>query len=162
MDDRSAADESESAASSLQQTDLSCSVGLSNGGDECMRRVEEDGSHSLSPYFERRSRSLVLPANPASWSESGHAELTAAEMSTHRQRRERESRSATLTKDRVDTAVHRQVVGSSQGGNSLYREVGGKAASPTTWRNEEDETVFLFDDERSVEVSECGVCVQCQ
>ena len=159
MDDQSAADENESAASSLQQTDLSCSVGLSNGGDECPRRVEEDGSHSLSPYFERRrSRSLVLPANPASWSESGHAELTAAERSTHRQRRE--SRSATLTKDRVDTAVHRQLVCSSQGGSSLVdREVGGKAASPTTWRNEEDETVFLFDDERSVEVSECGVCV---
>ena len=158
MDDRSAADESESAASSPQQTDLSCSVGLSNGGGECMRRVEEDGSHSLSPYFERRSRSLVLPANPASWSESGHAELTAAERSTHRQRRERESRSATPTKDRVDTAVHHQPDGSSQSGNSLDRKVGGKAASPTTWRNEEEETVFWFDEERGVEVSGYGVC----
>ena len=91
-----------------------------------------------------------------SWSESGHAELTATE-STHRQRRERESRSATLTKDRVDTAVHRQLVGSSQGGSFLDREVGGKAALPTTWRNEDEETVFLFDVKRSVEVSECGV-----
>ena len=118
----------------------------------------KDGSHSLSPYFEhRRSCSLVLPANPASWRESGHAGLTAAERSTHRQRRERESRSATPTKDRVDTTVHRQLVGSS----SLDREVGGKAASPTTRTNEEEETVFLFDDERSVEVSECGVCVCC-
>ena len=65
MDDRSAADESESAASSLQQTDdLSCSVGLSNGGDECVRRLEEDGPHSLSPYFERRSRSFGAASKP--------------------------------------------------------------------------------------------------
>ena len=93
-----------------------------------------------------------------SWSESGHAELTTTERSTHRQRIERESRSATPTKDHVDNAAYLQLyVGSSKGCSSRDWEVGRKAALPTTWRNEDEETVFLFDDERSVEVSECGV-----